>query len=414
MRFSLVLIISILCILPFSYLDLESIRDAEAYTDYYVPVYYPYSTYASRQNYFVTISISDLPSDRSTSIQINGNDEGTIQGGSSREFEVRSTESHNFQVQEYVSGADGVRYVCRENSWTFEKTQTSNYPYNYPYYYPYYYYTAPHYYTNNSYSPVVYSYYYYPGAYYYPYYYPSSSRSTLEASHTFSYEPEYMLTVDNAYGQSIDKAGWWQKGAVVTLSTSERIEQSDQERKVFKAWNIDGTEMFSNTITLTMNKPYKARSIYQSEYYIQVNSERGHPQGSSWYREDSMATISVDPEVAMAGFWGSIGAKNVFDRWDGMTSGDQFSPTTEIVIENPMVLTAMWRSDYSMAYITLAIILSVILILIIVGIIVSIRGLPEFQRRAPSSALDNLNIRYSQGEITREEYLKMKKDIQKS
>lgn len=223
-----------------------------------------------------------------------------------------------------------------------------------------------------------------------------------------------MLTVDNAYGQSIDKAGWWQKSVVVTLSTSERIEQSDQERKVFKAWNIDGTEMVSNTITLTMNKPYKARSIYQSEYYIQVNSELGHPQGSGWYREDSMATISVDPEVAMAGFWGSIGAKNVFDRWDGMTSGDQFSPTTEIVIENPMVLTAMWRSDYSMAYITLAIILSLILILIIVGIIVSMRGLPEFQRRAPSSALDNLNIRYSQGEITREEYFKMKKDIQKS
>jgi uncharacterized membrane protein len=42
------------------------------------------------------------------------------------------------------------------------------------------------------------------------------------------------------------------------------------------------------------------------------------------------------------------------------------------------------------------------------------RGFPEVQRSAPSSALDNLNIRYSQGEITRAEYLKIKKDIQKS
>ena len=90
-----------LCILSLSCLDLELIQDVEGYTNYYVPVYSPYSTYTSRYNYFVTISVSDLPSDHSTSIQVNGNDEGNIQGGSSREFEVRSTESHIFQVQEY-------------------------------------------------------------------------------------------------------------------------------------------------------------------------------------------------------------------------------------------------------------------------------------------------------------------------
>lgn len=78
-----------------------------------------------------------------------------------------------------------------------------------------------------------------------------------------------------------------------------------------------------------------------------------------------------------------------------------------------MTVNAIWRTDYSNAYIVLAIILAAALLLIAVAIIAMTRGI-TFRREHGSPALDTLNLRYSQGEISRADYLKMKKDLEKS
>ncbi|WP_455370124.1 hypothetical protein, partial [[Eubacterium] cellulosolvens] len=262
-------------------------------------------------------------------------------------------------------------------------------------------------------SPYYYPYYNYYPYYDYMYYYGYPRTSTLEASHTFTYEPEYLLTVQNPHGASIEQSGWKQKDTTVTLTTPEKIEESNVERYVFKAWYIDGSENAGSTITLTMNRQYNVRAEYETQYYLEIRSELGRPQGSGWYLEDSSAIITVDPELPMLGFWGSLGAKYVFDRWNGISSGDTFSATSKVVVENPMTVNAIWRADYSNAYMVLAIILVTALILIAVAIIAMTRGM-SFRREYGSSALDTLNLRYSQGEISREDYLKMKKDLEKS
>jgi uncharacterized membrane protein len=349
---------------------------------YYGYSYYPYSYYSSFTTYIVTISIFGLPAEHPTIIEIDGNEEGTIQGGSSKEFEVSSRESHVFSISNYISGSEGVRYFASEPIWNLDEVESSYYPVT--------------------------------GGYSYYYYQYSYSRQKLEAAHTFNYEPEYMLTVDSVQGQSVDKAGWKPRDTVVTLTAQEMIKDSDSERRVFRAWNIDGSEVTGSTISLTMNKPYNARAVYENEYYIEIKSELGRLQGSGWYREGSTATISVDPEVSISGFWGSLGAKHVFDRWVGVRDGDQFSSTTLITVNEPMTVDAMWQADYSMAYITLAIILSVILALIVIGIIVSGRVSKLPKKDEKSSVIDTLNLRYSKGEISRDDYLRMKKDIQKS
>ena len=354
---------------PYSYYDYSYYPYS-----YYGYSYYPYSYSSSFTTYIVTISISGLPTEHSTIIEIDGNEEETIQGGSSKEFEVSSRESHVFSVSTYISGSEGTRYFASEPIWYLDEVESSYYPVT--------------------------------GGYSYYYYQYSYARQKLEASHTFNYEPEYMLSVDTIQGQSADMAGWKQRDTVVTLT--------DSERRVFRAWNIDGSEVTGSTISLTMNKPYNARAVYENEYYIEVKSELGRPQGSGWYREGSTATISVDPEVSISGFWGSLGAKHVFDRWVGVRDGDQFSSTTLITINEPMTADAMWQADYSMAYITLAIILAIILALIVIGIIVRGRVSKLPKKDEKSSVIDTLNLRYSKGEISREEYLRMKKDIQKS
>jgi len=570
------------------------------YYEPYVSAQYPYSTYVTHSQYFVTISISGLPSEYSAIVKINGNDAGTVKGGSSKEFEVESTKSNVFQIENQISGKEDVRYICQESTWTLDQAQEPYTPYAY-YHYPYYSHYYPPYYdgttttttttttdttttttttttsgtttsgtttsgtttsgtttsgtttsgttttdttttttttttsgttttdttgitttettttgattssstqpttTTTSASPtttstttrrtttsgttstetqssqqetesahdskeyklitnaaailqIAYptsssnkitekyqqvgyyqdstayagSYYfddylynqYYPSPYYYPYYnyypyydysynygYPRSS--TLEASHTFTYEPEYMLTIQNPHGASIEKSGWKQKDTTVTLTTPEKIEESNTERYVFKAWYIDGSENAGSTITLTMNKQYDARAEYETQYYLEVRSELGRPQGSGWYNEGYSAIITVDPEVPMLGFWGSLGAKYVFDRWSGISSGDMFSATTKVVVENPMTINAIWRADYSYAYMILAIILVAALLLIAFTIIALTRGI-NFRREHGSQPLDTLNLRYSQGEISRTDYLKMKKDLEKS
>ena len=551
----------------------------------YVSAYYPYYTYVTHAQYFVTISISGLPSEYSAVVKINGNDAGIINGGSSEEFEVESTQSNVFQIENQISGKDSIRYVCRDSTWTLEQAQEPYTPYAY-YHYPYYSNYYPPYYdwpattttatttttttttdtttttsdttsdtttsdtttsdtattgvttssdvtttttgittttdtsatgttttssnqptttktsasttttstttrrtttsgttttqtqssqqetesahdskeyeriTNSAtilqieyptsssknirekYQEIEYSQYstanagayyfddylyyqYYPSPYYYPYYYnyypyydypydyDYYRGSTLEASHTFMYEPEYLLTVENPHGASIETSGWKQKDTTVTLTTPEKIEKSNTERYIFKAWYVDGSENAGSTITLNMNKPYNAKAEYSTQFYVEVKSEIGRPQGSGWYDEGYSAIITVDPEVPMLGFWGSLGAKYVFDRWSGISSGDMFSKTTKVVVENPMTINAVWRAEYSYAYMVLAIFLVVALLLIAAAIIASRRGI-TLKRVSDSSALDSLNLRYSQGEISRADYLKMKKDLEKS
>jgi len=418
--------------------------------------------------YTVTISITGLPAEYSTTIEIDGNDQGTTAGGSSKQFQVTSADSHTFQVDSYISGTTGVRYSCSESSWTLQKSTTTYSPYSY--YYPYYSY----YYLTTSYGaddsnarightdrtmqvelagrpqlqprattsiisdyeahPLVeyaeydgthdeaqhhrYSYYspslyYYPYDYY-PYYYPSSSSymNQMQASHTFSYNPEYMLTVNNPQGQSVAQSGWKSKDAAVTLSTPDRVDKSNVERNIFKSWNIDGTEMSASTITLTMNMVHKATATYQTQYYLDVKSELDSPQGSGWYNQGDEVTVSVVSELPMTGFWGSLGAKYVFDGWSGPAGTTQPGPSIKVTVDKPLTVTASWKADYSTAYPLLAIIVMVVLVAAFLTLVATKRY-PIQGRREKKPVIDVLDSRYTKGEITRENYLKMRKDLEK-
>ncbi len=548
----------------------------------------PYNSYSSYQ---VTITISGLPSQYSANIKIDGNGQGSIQGGSSGVFQVNNTQSHVFQVDDYVSGPAGTRYACANSSWTLQQSQSSYNPYgysypgggyggynpypNYPYTnYPYNYSNYPPYHrrttsaTTTSYTTQIttittsneiitstttpastitetttitpssesttttasttsptttittssestttatgtttptetiasnvltttseassesitttaassiqasttqasttqpsttqapttqaygqedrgivypedtsedlspanyqqlyvnpvhqspygylenYSYYYpnYPYNPNYPYYYPGYTGAPQAASHTFSYVPEYNLTVENPAGASIDKAGWQQQNTVLTLTTPQTINTSNQEKDIFKGWDVDGSQVTSSTVTLTMNMPHTANATYQVQYYVDVQSGIGQPQGSGWYDQGSTATISVDPAVPMSGFWGALGGSYVFDGWSGTTGSDLPNPTSTVTVDSPMTITAAWQPDYSTPGVILVIAIAAIAVVIILSFMLSRRGL-KFRRESAKTGLDSLDLRYSRGEITRKEYLQKKKDIEGS
>ncbi|MCW4043633.1 MAG: hypothetical protein NWE90_07920, partial [Candidatus Bathyarchaeota archaeon] len=359
------------------------------YGQYGSTSYYPGLTGTST----VKISISGLPSDYYAYIWIDGEEQGSIQGGTSEEFQVSNTESHLFEIESYIAGPEGVIYYCGESSWTFENPDGTDYQYSN---------SASSYDTqDSSYYPIA--------SYTSP---PSSYSPRPEISHTFDYGSEYFLAVENPYEYSTDQTGWKPKDTTVTLSTPERVESSNQERGNFKAWIVNGIERTDSTITLTMNAPHIAIALYENQYYVEVQSDESPAQGSGWYEEGSVITISVPPEVPMTGFWGILGAKHRFVSWTGPVSTPN-SPTTTVTADSSQTIYAVWSEDYSGAYIILAIIFAAILILIVAAIIASRKGI-NLKRESSSTALDSLNLRYSQGDISREDYLKMKKDLEKA
>ncbi|MGQ9543720.1 MAG: SHOCT domain-containing protein [Candidatus Bathyarchaeia archaeon] len=381
----------------------DLIRSVEAQIYDWVAWYYPYSLRTAK--YSVRVSISGIPSDSTATLRVDGNVVGTVPGGSTKEFEVAATATHIFEVESYISGPSGVRYHCKEPSWTLEKVKEEPYPY-------YAYHPYPVIRKVNYTSGTVYYYYMYPRFYYYPYYYPDPYvKPVLEVAHTFTYESEYMLTVENPYGYSVDKSGWKADDTLIVLTTPEKVEKSNVERSVFKAWNIDGSEIGSGTVTLTMNMPHKATAIYKTQYYLEVKSEFGQTQGSGWYDKDAVATISVTPEVSMSDLWGALGAKHVFTGWVGPAEPAN-APTAKVTVNGPLTVSADWRGDYTTAYIWIATIMAVVAVACAL-IIMTFRWILKVPGTARGQALENLKLRYSRGEISREEYLRMKEDLEK-
>jgi len=344
------------------------------YGIYYYPGYsyydfYPwyYGTYATSNKVPVTVSVEGFPSTYSTSLKVDSSQVGTIPGGGTVYIEVNWRVGHTFEVQSYVDGAKGERFYCPANSWYLEKFSR-------------------------------------PGR-------------DAKAANTFQYSTQYFLSVSTPYGDAGKNTGWYAKGSTASLSTEKVVETGQGEREVFDGWSISGSSTRDSSISVVLDAPKDAKAEYHKEYYLQVRSEFGSPSGTRWYKEGSSATVQVEKAVPMEGVAGALGGKMVFAGWSGGATGGNVA---DVLMDSPKTITANWREDYSMPY---AIIL-IIIILIVALFFMYRRGMiplkekeakPEKVEREPvaETPIDIIERRYAKGEITREEYLNLKKDLEK-
>jgi hypothetical protein len=202
------------------------------------------------------------------------------------------------------------------------------------------------------------------------------------------------------------------------LSTEKTVDIAQGERDVFDGWIISGSSTRDATVNVVLDAPKEAKAEYHKEYYLGIRSDYGNPSGTRWYKEGSTATIQVDKVVPMEGLAGALGGKIVFNGWSGGALG---SNVADVYLDSPKTAIANWREDYSMPY---AIILIIVIILVALFLLHR-RGIllakekpkPETIERGPEvtgSPLDIIETRYAKGDITREEYLNMKKDLEKS
>ncbi len=353
----------------------------------------------------ISISIEGLPSDLSTDLIVDGSSMGSLQSEGVAKFQIKEDEIRAFKVDSYVEGMSGERYYCKSNTWTSEKgreVEVEDYRMTYVYR-PYVYYDVNH----------TYPYWEY---YYYPYYYRDTTTviEPFDQSFSFKYEAQYELIVQNEFGASVSQSGWYVDGSTVDVNTKSIIEISPDARYKFNAWSVDGEDAKIEQIILKMDKPHSVSAKYQKQFYLKLKSDYGSPSGEGWYDEGTRAKIQIEEILPKEGFWGTLGAKRVFDKWGGDFSSE--SNVADVTMDSPKLIIANWIIDNTWPIVA---ILLVIAAIIIIAIIIAIFFGQSIKRTIARSKLEKiemtpleiLNARYANGEITRKEYMQMKEDL---
>ena len=287
----------------------------------------------------------------SAGLQADGVSDGTIGGAQNKTLSFKVGTQHTISVDQYVYDTknNGTRYYAAQNNWTVNAT----------------------------------------------------------GSHTFQYQPEYLLTelvaikyanrtfygppccgnttvnwssFKTTQGYPLQTRIWYPTGTVVTLGQPSKVigwpNYPNGTRLLYGGvWIGCDNSGSSNCIvsggsppTIIMNGPHTTITSYDLQYRLWVISYYGNPQlpglnptgingpwvnhangnlttiVSAYYDVGTTATASV---TSPSGF----GIQYVFAYWSsqGGPNGST-SPTTDVVMIRPMILTAYWTASYTELY----------------------------------------------------------------
>lgn len=172
------------------------------------------------------------------------------------------------------------------------------------------------------------------------------------------------------------KEGWYDSGAKVSISPPQKVVgDGPAKRYVFDHWSLDGRRVDGEEIALDMGSPHKLIAVYKAQYYLDVSSPYGDPKGSGWYDEGSTATISVNTPIEVG-----FGVSQVFVRWSGDIASE--SPTAQVLMDGPKKAVAVWRTDSTVLYATLALVAAAVAASIAALAVAVRRGLGPFGPRS--------------------------------
>jgi len=130
----------------------------------------------------------------------------------------------------------------------------------------------------------------------------------------FEYALQHYLEVRSAY--PISGSGWYDHGEKVIVSAPPEATSATDSRVVFRGWSGDYSTSDAQ-ISVLMDAPKQITAEYTTQYMLRVISPFGRTEGSGWYDEGSSATFSVTSPVPVEGLMGILGGKYVFDHWSG-------------------------------------------------------------------------------------------------
>lgn len=181
-----------------------------------------------------------------------------------------------------------------------------------------------------------------------------SGSITMDAPKTATaiYQMQYLLTVSAQPSNAPSpQGGWYNAGDNVPLTVpSQTVGGSDGSRLAFNGWSVDGNNQAGSTLNLQMNTPHTVVAQYKQQYYLTVTTDQGVPSGAGWYDAGTNAPISVSTTPGP-----SYGVNIAFNGWQGGVQSS--SQSTQVMMDGPKTVTATWRTDSTVLYVTIAAVL---------------------------------------------------------
>ena len=159
------------------------------------------------------------------------------------------------------------------------------------------------------------------------------------------------VSVDPQGIASATGEGWYLPTESVSVgSVPASISGGEGARYVLQQWTIDDVSVSGNSVQVMMDLPHTVVAHYKTEYMLTVSSDYGIADGAGWYDAENSATFSVTSPVDT-----SYGVKQVFERWTGDTQSS--SATATITMDSPHTVRAIWRTDSTILYATIALVI---------------------------------------------------------
>ena len=172
---------------------------------------------------------------------------------------------------------------------------------------------------------------------------------------TAIYQTQYYLSISAqpSGAPSPQGSGWFNAGDTATIPVPVQIaNQNAGSQLVFTGWTLDGNSNQAAP-TLQMNSPHSLIAQYKQQYYLTVSSDQGVASGQGRYDAGTYAQISVSSPASP-----SYGINLTFNGWQGSIQSS--SQSTTVLMNGPMSVTATWRTDYTVLYVTIAAIIAVV------------------------------------------------------
>ena len=176
----------------------------------------------------------------------------------------------------------------------------------------------------------------------------SEGRWDIE-THTITVVPKrfYLKVKTDPEGvTTIPGENWYNESTQVTLTAPDPVSVSTGVRYKFLYWDVDGTQVNGNPITVVMDANHTATAHYRLEYYLTVLSPFGTVGGEGWYPSGSTAYATLNTGIVDHG----NGTRRVFTNWSGDASGDNYAQSNPITMNGPKTAVANWKTQYAVTF----------------------------------------------------------------
>ena len=132
----------------------------------------------------------------------------------------------------------------------------------------------------------------------------------------------------------------WAEGSSHALSAPSPQAGAAGVQYLYENWS-DGDGQQHDYVVPAGNATVTAN--YKTQYYLDIVSAQGIPQGIGWYDDGALATISIDTVFA-----GQTGERFRFSGWTGTGAAAYTgqNPSPNIVMTSPVTETAGWTQQY--------------------------------------------------------------------